>query len=122
MGPVGINVTDTVEGVPFNHRAGGAPLFTLPFCVIICRHEIISSCQSVSSEAASTCGSSVYALLFWVYYSGALGPVRNKRENTKICPVILRCVGSYSHRKRNSNQPIILAIIICKEVDGPACY
>lgn len=53
---MGINVTDTVEGVTFSPRDGDAPLLTLLFCVTICRHEAISSCQSVPSESVSTCG------------------------------------------------------------------
>lgn len=62
----------------------------------------------------------IAVLRFIIQVHWDLCVIKRHNKNTKISLFfsIFECVGSYSHRKRNSNQPIILAIIIARERMG----
>lgn len=89
---MGINVTDTVEGVTFDHRAGGAPLLTFPLSV--------SSSVGMQSFTHVESVSSKHVVKVYMHSSSRFIIQVHWEcyviKDTKFSLFILQCVGSYS--------------------------
>lgn len=108
---MGISVTDTVESVTFNHRAGAAPLLTFLFCVIVCRHEVISSSSKDGVSTSAPRLRSRSRIIIQVHWD----PCVIKRCNNETQPFY----SAADKREPDNNNS---CDYYCKEADGPARY